>query len=494
MLMAECPLQCFSSSKWGGKVWAKLKSGEMASPGWLRLQQADFWQEKEKYGALHRILNGTADTVNAELQTVMSAERSRVSQAQLQINEYFTNKPRMTKQFLIGPVMGVFAVSHPKAIIMECEPWDDIPPVVTMLLQADMNVPLVIIGPPATVFKVYAWLQLNEVRKTQKSRTIWIHMDDPGWFGPKEEHSHNATLQALLYTNVARIPTTRDYIATRHLGFFAEMYDYLLSLLGMGTTQHTRNILFVPSRSRSMRSIQTTMAEVNARLSDYAFVLGTINTIADVPALLSGIQSDMSKHIVKSTETDADRLQRDHVHRLIRAGDTIGKENLQREQTVQEKEKRMMDELELRDKLKKQRREEMREEKATVQQLSQPAPSSPASVSSSQPSPAKPEKKKQTVVKEATPKKSPSSAKKQKERVQKEDTVETAVPVSAPATPEAAASSPRPSGTLGARKRHKWNKPTSPAAVATVVRPGVDDVPLGAAPEVTFDDDAFPDM
>ena len=58
--MTECPLTCFTSNKWGGKIWKKLKEGELESPGWLRLQLAEFWSDKEKYGALHRILNGSA--------------------------------------------------------------------------------------------------------------------------------------------------------------------------------------------------------------------------------------------------------------------------------------------------------------------------------------------------------------------------------------------------------------------------------------------------
>ena len=94
---------------------------------------------------------------------------------------------------------------------------------VKLAVQFDLNIPFAFIGNQPTIFSLSRYLCTEEVRKNQKMRVIWVHLDDPGCFGPKEESASNLTVQVLIITNAARVPTTRDHITLRQMGIPAEM-------------------------------------------------------------------------------------------------------------------------------------------------------------------------------------------------------------------------------------------------------------------------------
>ena len=364
-----------------------------------------------------------------------------------------------------------------------------------MALQMDLNMPFIFFGPQLSIFTLFNHMQTHDIRKTQKVRTIWIHVDDPGHFGAKEEFASNITLQALLVTNAPRLPVSRDHITLHHVGMAAEVYDYLLHLLGISSAMHTRNAVFVPNKARSIRSQQNIIAELNAKLGDWAILLGTLENIADLGSMLGGIQRELNKFLDTSAEPDSERLQREHVHRLLRNGDTLTRDNFFREKSEQEKECKIRERMDLEEKMRELRKKEKEEEEAASQAPpvetsgtgSQRAPQQKASPAK-RPRPAAGLPKPPTAPKKKkTEQPSPPAAER---AVSSRDVVAKPQPGHVP-EPSADSSTSSPAKKPAPkRQRPPWT-PTTPAAEAatgTVAPP-----PLGAPADLVFEDDEFPD-
>ena len=382
--MRSAPLGAFSSTRWGGQVWRKLKEGSWLSPGWDRLQLVDFWQKKTEYGSLHRILNGSANVVRSEIQSVIAAEKGRVVQMTMEVLSTDRLSAVMTRQFIVGPVLGMLAVASAKVIILELDVVEELPTWITLVLQYDIKVPVVLMGPRRVVQMCRSWMKEHDVRKGQRQSEMSLFVDEASGFGDKDDVTVNYTVQVLTVTPFSKVPQRRNYISLKMKDIPGEVYEYLIATTGAPVANFMQNVAYIPCKARSVSTLQMQIAEMDAKMTHWQVFLGCPSAVGDLTAFIGGVQKELTLRVEERGATGIDRKQWEHVMRLLRGGETISKDNYLRERTVQEKEDATRQRQQIEERVKQQRHLEKEQEKVTAtdsgaaSQSSQPAKKPPA--------------------------------------------------------------------------------------------------------------------
>ena len=476
MLMKNAPLGAFSSSRWGGQVWRKLKEGSWLSPGWDRLQLVDFWQKKSEYGSIHRILNGSANVVRSEIQSVIAAEKGRVVQMTMEVVSKDRLQAVMTRQFIVGPVLGMLAVASAKVIVMELDVVEEIPTWITLVLQYDIKVPLVLMGPRRVIQMCRSWMKEHDVRKGQRQSELSLYLDEASGFGDKDDVTVNYTVTVLTITPFTKVPQRRNYISLKMKDIPGEVYEYLIATTGAPVASFMQNVAYIPCKARTVSTLQMQIAEMDAKMTHWQAFLGCPSAVGDLTTFIAGVQKELTRRVEERGVTGIDRKQWEHVMRLLRGGETISKDNYQRERTVQEKEDATRQRQQIEERVKQQRHLEKEQDKAAAMEsgvASQPsqAPSKPA------PRPRPPAKKRKTTdtVTEGepsaaesaprTPKKRERSSSAARENLEDRPGDQPAASDPEPAVSSTTAAGRRRSGSQPAEREEPTGRPSTTAAV-----------------------------
>ena len=139
-----------------------------------------------------------------------------------------------------------------------------------------------------------------------------------------------------------------------------------------------QNVAYIPCKARSVSTLQMQIAEMDAKMTHWQAFLGCPSAVGDLTAFIGGVQKELTLRVEERGASGIDRKQWEHVMRLLRGGETISKDNYQRERTVQEKEDATRQQQQIEERVKHQRHLEKEQEKVTAMesaQASQPSPS-----------------------------------------------------------------------------------------------------------------------
>ena len=217
MLSTEVPYGALRHGKRGGPFWKKLKDGIIDSPGWDCLKTAELWTDSVNYRGIRRRLDNTVDTTRAAVSTLIAAEKGRVEQTQLDIIDHETQAIKLSKQFMMGPPLGLMAVCQATAMIFELDSWEtEMTQWHMNLINHDHSLPIAFVGNNKTTADMARILRLDEHRQRHQQRRITIYADEEPCFGPKDEKALSKEVIVLLVTPpTARLPPHRPYIALR---------------------------------------------------------------------------------------------------------------------------------------------------------------------------------------------------------------------------------------------------------------------------------------
>ena len=117
----------------------------------------------------------------------------------------------------------------------------------------------------------------------------------------------------LLTPPSSRLPPHRPYIALRGVPMLTEVFDHLIHLLAIPKSNHIRNILYVPCKSRPLDLVVRMVATMNVRMDQWAVLVGMTQHMCDNKVVISSLKKDMSKAIADRGDLEVDRNLRAHV-------------------------------------------------------------------------------------------------------------------------------------------------------------------------------------
>ena len=332
-LMKEVTIPCLTSPKWGGSFWAKIKNGQVDTPGWDRLKLTEFWQNPDRFRAVHRILNGSADVAKAETEATIAVERGSVKQSMLDIGHEDSITGRRQKQFMLGKPLPVLAVALAQAVIIELDIMEEwVSPWLMKVLEYDVNTPLIIMGPREAVKMVELTIHQDDRRQTQTIRRVIMYTDEEGPFGLRDDRCQCKDVHILLVTPHEHIGTYRPYIILRNLPSTPpQVYLYLLSIIGLPEAHHCRNVVWIPNTTRSVETIQQIIAEAQVHLPSWSFLLGHIQPLGDTTTFLASLTRCLTAAHADMRSPNVEAKYTEHVLKLIRQGDILSPESIKRD-------------------------------------------------------------------------------------------------------------------------------------------------------------------
>ena len=294
LIMDKVPVALLGSSKWGGKVWKRLKEGDLATPGWDRLKQCEFWHPEGGYKAIHLQLSGRADDTRMQLTNIINSESGAVLQNELKFEIEGKN---ITKPIMVGRPLGVMNLCKPCAIFIECEQWVEEPQWLLMVLNTDTKIPVVLMGHPETLNMLEEIIAGTAPREGHYRRRVVVHADVDLGVGGKVDKSLNHDVHLLLVTPSRTVPPYRTYVTVKTLGLAAEVVLYLVYLLGLGTVTHLRNLMYIPRAGRPTEEVTKLVGGLTGRCLNFAVHIGVLQSIGDTSTFIAGLSSSVTSSL-----------------------------------------------------------------------------------------------------------------------------------------------------------------------------------------------------
>ena len=285
-MMAEVNDKFLKSNKWGGRVWQRLKSGTLDNPGWERLQQTPFWTSKTQFAALRTFLAGRSDTTTTQIQSLIAKESGSVVHTDMVVD---LGSRKMNKPFMCGLPIGLLEVANAKAVVVETDPWEEIPSWMSLVMNFDTKSPVIMLGSHRNVTMLKEIVQDTSFRRGQVCQILALFSDQDLGYGPKPEKSSTFEAHVLVVSPLSTLPDHPGYIVLRGVPVLAEVFSFLLAVAGLQTVAHSRNIVYVPMKGRSVEQCQRLFGSLNARSPSFTYQSGMMGTTGDRTTFLAGL-------------------------------------------------------------------------------------------------------------------------------------------------------------------------------------------------------------